>query len=389
MKNAIIWPKETFIPNSLYKRYVFIGEVASALKACGEIKVLDMSVTNISKRFLAEFVKDCDYIFIPVEVTTVRESVYLAKYIHNYSKAKIVVYGTAPLYNPQFFAKYFDVVVNSGYWTEILPLIAAENSEKLIKDGKLFKLKYVGKDLGWFYPDFAKLPMEEYLKISKREVDLSVQIGCPFNCSFCSEKILHPHGLFVQRPVENIINFINTHNYSDIFFDATTFTVDKKWVLKLADALINNDKKIRWRTVSRVDQLDDEMCNAMSQAGCYQIGLGIETLALSVQKNINKNIGSHIMSGIKCLQKHNIEPRLFFILGLPGQTLNDVNAALDFAKVNNFKSRWKEYIPLNETSKFTTLDEYDCYRADQFFMHTVDNMDQEVYMKVLLQNERN
>mgnify|MGYP002958581018 FL=1 len=89
------------------------------------------------------------------------------------------------------------------------------------------------------------------------------------------------------------------------------------------------------------------------------------------------------------MKKYHIEPRLFFILGLPGQTLSDVNAALDFVKTQNFKSRWKEYIPLSETSKFTTLDQYDCYRADQFFMHSVEGMNRETYMRVLLKNERN
>lgn len=389
MKTAIIWPKETFIPNSLYKRYVFMGEVASCLEAYGEVKVLDLSVTNVSKRFLAEFVSECRYIFMPVEVTTVREAVYITEYIRNYSKAKVVVYGTAPIYNPDFFARYFDIVVNTGYWTEILPLIASEQIDKLDINGKLYKLKSVAKELKWYYPDFSKLPMDEYMRISKGEVDLSVQIGCPFDCSFCSEKILHPHGIFVQRPVDNIINFINTYNFSDIFFDATTFTVDRKWVLELAEALIENEKKIRWRTVSRVDQLDDEICEAISQAGCYQIGLGIETLTSSIQKDINKEIGKHITDGINCLKKYHIEPRLFFILGLPGQTLSDVNAALDFVKTQNFKSRWKEYIPLSETSKFTTLDQYDCYRADQFFMHSVEGMNRETYMRVLLKNERN
>ncbi len=388
MKSAIIWPKETFIPNSLYKRYVFIGEVASALNSCGETKVLDLSVNNVSKRFLAEFVQDCDFIFIPIEVSTVREAIYLNSYIKNYSKAKIAVYGTAPLYNPKFFRRYFDIVIASGYWTEIMPYIASGQTEELIINDGIYKLKKVNLPLNWYYPDFNKLPMDKYWDISKGEVDLSVQVGCPYNCSFCSEKILHPHGIFEQRPIQNIINFINSNNFTDIFFDATTFTVEKKWVLKLAKALIANPKKIRWRTVSRVDCLDDEICHALSQAGCYQIGLGIETLSAKIQNNINKNINSHILTAIECLQKHNIAPRLFFILGLPGQTLEDVKTAIEFTEQHNFKSRWKEYIPLAETSAFTSVDEYDPYRTDQFFKHQVINMDNETYMKVLLKNER-
>lgn len=388
MKSAFIWAKEPFIPNSLYKRYVFIGEVASAVSTLSDIKILDLSVTNVTKRFLAEFVSDCDYVFIPVEVYTVREAINLKSYISNYSRATVVAYGTASIYNPSFLSKYFDIVIASGLWNEVIQSIITKQFDKLDICQNIYKLKKYPSSTSWYYPLFDKLPMDKYIEISRGEVDLSVQIGCPFNCSFCSEKVFHPHGVFFQRPVEDIINFINKYDYHDIFFDATTFTADRKWVLNLCDALVKNNKKVKWRTVSRVDKLDDEICQAMKNAGCYQVGLGIETLSPNVQKSINKEIDSHIAKAINCLQNNGIEPRLFFILGLPGQTLEDVNYALEFTKEHKFKSRWKEYIPLKETSHFNSVEQYDVYRTDQFFIHHVENMTRETYMKVLLKNER-
>ena len=247
MKSLFLWPKETFIPNSLYKRYVFIGEVASSIQKFSEVEVLDLSVTNINKRALSMAVHDCDYIFIPVEVTTVRDAFNVSSYIRNYTKGKIVVYGTAPLYNPKFFSKYFDIVIASGFWTEIIPNILQNKLKGIIKDKNIYRLKTPPSDSQWFYPFFEKLPMDEYLKISKHEVDLCVQIGCPFDCSFCSEKILHPHPVFFQRPVDNIVTFINTVDFQNIFFDATTFTIDKKWVNQLCEQLIKNPKRVSWR----------------------------------------------------------------------------------------------------------------------------------------------
>ena len=134
--------------------------------------------------------------------------------------------------------------------------------------------------------------------------------------------------LYFGSNVPEIVKFFETNIYDRYFLDATTFTIDKKWVLNLCDAIrtANVPNIPKWRTVTRVDCLDEELCTAMSSAGCYQIGLGIESLSPNVQKNVHKVIQEQkIIQVFDMLKRNNIQPRGFFILGLPGQAKEDVD----------------------------------------------------------------
>ncbi|MDR2409440.1 MAG: radical SAM protein, partial [Bacteroidales bacterium] len=336
-KNLFLWPRENFAPPSLFKHYIYLGEMAGIANKYSDTDIIDLSVQNITRQEFVSRINVADNIFIPTEVYTARKIVDFIPYIRNYTNANIIGYSTAIALNPKIFEPYFDYLITSGFRGNIIKDLVTKDYSNLSIDNKVISHKTKPSNIEWGSSLFNKLPMDEFLKISKNEVEISMQIGCKYNCGFCMEKIFHPNSFIENRPINDIINFLNTNTYDKYFFDATTFTIDKNWVLELSKSIKTNIKRpIKWRTVSRVDCIDEEICKAMSDAGCYQIGLGIESLSPNVQKGMNKVIKEKdVLKVFSMLLRNGINPRGFFILGLPNQTNEDVEYCQEFIKRNN------------------------------------------------------
>lgn len=386
IQNLFIWPRETFVPQSLFKHYVYLGETAGVANKYSPTDVLDLSVQNITRQNFVSKIKNCDYIFMPIEVYTARSSIALIDLIKNYTDAKLVGYGTAIALNPKIFAPHFDYLITSGFYgNAVKDLIqnTATINNKIITVTK-------NTTTEWGYPLLDKLPVQEYKKISGNEIDLCVQMGCSYNCAFCMEKIFHPGNFIEHRPVEDILKFLDTNIYDKYFFDATTFTANKSWTVELCEQMAKNIKRpLRWRTVSRIDCINDEICSALKMAGCYQIGFGIETLSKDVQKSVHKIITEkRIKQTFATLDKYGIEPRGFFILGLPNQTKADIEYCQDFITKNRINCRWKEYMPLRKCMNFSKIEDFKEFEKDNFFFHPVKGMTKREYLDVLLSNNR-
>ena len=70
-------------------------------------------------------------------------------------------------------------------------------------------------------------------------------------------------------------------NYDIDFFILidNTFTARKEYVYAITDEIIKRrlHKKIRWRCMTRVDCVDEQILKNMRRAGCREIGFGVES----------------------------------------------------------------------------------------------------------------
>jgi len=63
----------------------------------------------------------------------------------------------------------------------------------------------------------------------------------------------------------------------DIFYFDDLFTVNKKRVIALCQALQEKNLQTSWSTQGRIDTVDEEMLEAMKVAGCAELMFGIES----------------------------------------------------------------------------------------------------------------
>ena len=82
----------------------------------------------------------------------------------------------------------------------------------------------------------------------------------------------------------------------------------------------------------RGDRFDEELVVLMKQAGTHFMAIAIETVSEKFQKLIRKNLKiDRALQTIHWVNRHNIEVSGFFMIGFPGETLEEVQATTDFA----------------------------------------------------------
>jgi radical SAM superfamily enzyme YgiQ (UPF0313 family) len=127
--------------------------------------------------------------------------------------------------------------------------------------------------------------------------------------------------------------WIDLHKVKSIRFIDDTFTLHKKRVIELCQAIISNQIRVPWACLSRVDNLDEELLGWMKKAGCMRIYFGMESGSqrmLDIYKK-NAKVGDALET-LRVCQKTGIETAVFFMSGHPEETEKDFRETIDFAK---------------------------------------------------------
>ena len=133
--------------------------------------------------------------------------------------------------------------------------------------------------------------------------------------------------------------------------------------------MIENKLGLEWVCDTRVDLVNDELLALMSKAGCKTIWFGVESASPRILKRIGRNTTpEQVENAFRLCRKNGIKTACSFMLGLPDETLADMEASLKFAKKLN--ADWCQfntfiaypdsrlYNELLESGKYTKLDEF-------------------------------
>ncbi|MDP7116381.1 MAG: radical SAM protein, partial [Candidatus Woesearchaeota archaeon] len=191
------------------------------------------------------------------------------------------------------------------------------------------------------YPALHLFPMEKYKNSeirSARQPALSIMTsrGCAFGCTFCNKKIFgkrfRAHS--AKRVVDEIEWLMKEFGAKQIAIWDETFTLDRQRVVDICDMIIERGLDIPWDCATRVNCVDYELMKKMKQAGCESISYGIESGSERVIKSINKGFTKQqVVDAINDTRRVGIETRAYFMLGLVGETMDDMKQTIRFAKM--------------------------------------------------------
>ncbi len=191
--------------------------------------------------------------------------------------------------------------------------------------------------------------------------------GCPFKCVFCNSSSIWL-GKWRKRPVDDIINeieYLLKHYKKKIFFfNDNSFNVDKNRVEDFCNTLIEKDIKVMWTTPVRPELITKPLAELMKEAGCYNVGVGIESANNKILQNIKKqNTIENIQHGIRIFKEAGIEVLGQFVIGSPGDTIETVKESLEFAKKSEL-----DFVMFYSVVPFKGTDQWDyVQRFGKFF----------------------
>lgn len=183
------------------------------------------------------------------------------------------------------------------------------------------------------YFDIA-VPYAPFFK-NHRVAQILTSRGCPGKCNFCST-VNYWGRKFRIRSVDNIIREIqtlkNTYNIGEVQFVDDNLTADPKRAKELFKRM--KDLNLHWCTPHglMLSTLDEEMLEIMGKSGCYQISLAVESASERVLKEIiHKNVNlKKVQYVVEKAHENGIGVHLLFLVGLPGETREEIHQTLDF-----------------------------------------------------------
>ncbi len=203
--------------------------------------------------------------------------------------------------------------------------------EELLDLDKLPKLPY--DKLNHFY-NLNKLLPKTYL--GKKTIAYHSSFGCPFTCSFCAVVPIYNarwKGKTAQGIYEDVKYLKEKYGADSVEFHDNNFFVSEKRVVEFAKLMLHEN--MNWWGEARIDTMDkykDESLAIIRQAGCKMIFFGAETGNDEVLKKMDKGgtqTGAQILKFAERLKTFDIIPEYSFVLGIPGDTEQQVNKQIE------------------------------------------------------------
>lgn len=212
-----------------------------------------------------------------------------------------------------------------------------------IKNGSLIKnpLSQVSKDK-FAIPDFDGFPLDKYFSA---QVILPVYSSrsCFNKCAFCtipyasSNKYRTIDLEYVSKMVDVLSKKYNTKYFT--FIDET-FEIHRMY--QFAQKIMNKKIDIYWYAETRFSKaITEELCKSLYSGGCRNIQFGLESYNQNILDKMRKNVKIEWIepSLINCI-KNGIGVHMFFMIGFPGETIDEAMNTLNFTQEIIDKSRY-------------------------------------------------
>jgi radical SAM superfamily enzyme YgiQ (UPF0313 family) len=200
-------------------------------------------------------------------------------------------------------------------------------------------------------------------------IPILTSYGCPYHCTFCVEKVLHP--VYYEIPLTDVLYMIEEALRIEpqfIDFMDDNFLFNTRRVMDLFSLSYQRGLNFLWVCMGRVDgvlRLSDEALGFLKRRGLVAIFFGIESGSQKILKLIKKGITTEMVLELNLrLKKEGIQPHYSFMGGFPTETGEDIQ------ETTKLIERLKEENPRSIVWK---INQYTPYPGTELFDFAVKN----------------
>ncbi|MEK7072363.1 MAG: radical SAM protein [Patescibacteria group bacterium] len=193
------------------------------------------------------------------------------------------------------------------------------------------------KDYG-INPILSLFPLEEERK--RKGMSVMISRGCPHRCSFCSSYTVHGRKMryySMKRVKEDFKRLKDKYGAETLIFFDDHLMADKKRVYEIFDIIKNLRLTAFFPNSLALYALDRKMLEALKSIGVNNLVLSVESGSNRVLKEImHKPLNLSIVKRVvdDCRQL-GIVSDVSILIGLPGETKQDIEDARSFLKTLN------------------------------------------------------
>lgn len=226
------------------------------------------------------------------------------------------------------------------------------------------------------FPKYEKFELNKYVP---ERVIISSR-GCPYQCIFCPNQLITP--AFRMRSPQGVVDEIEywyNKGYRQFNFDDDNFNQSRSRVHEICDLIEQRNLEgilLRCSNGLRADRLDRDVLLRMWKVGFRYLGIGADGGNDKVLKNLKKGERvEHIENAIKLATEIGFGVKLFFVVGTPGETWEDVMDSARLAqKYPIQRVHFYNLIPYPGTELFQWVETNDAFLVppDEYLNSTSD-----------------
>jgi anaerobic magnesium-protoporphyrin IX monomethyl ester cyclase len=417
VKITLIIPPSPFLLDEKVFMSLGILKVAAVLEPYHDVNVMDLSGDRGYLHTIKEYLNTNKVDLVGITATTPQlpNVVLINQVIKEYNIPVILGGPHVTLINSAYKKEQSKNFV--GRATKAMNNIMKEFDRVVCGDGELavFKAiageKYVDADnvtSELFLTDakFDELPLParhlidvnsyKFTINGKRGLSLIGQLGCPFNCGFCSGRNSPTFRKIRNRTVDNIINEIDqlykTYDVRAFMFyddELNVGTSVYELLKKLIDYQKQNSVEFLFRGCVKAELFNEVQAELMAKAGFKKLLVGFESGSDVILKNINKKATK--AENTKCIEiarKYGIGIKALMSIGHPGESEQTIKETYDWllsVKPDEFDVTIITVIPGSKYYDDAVLTNGNIWRytvnGDSLYSVEVDNFKEYEYYK--------
>jgi radical SAM superfamily enzyme YgiQ (UPF0313 family) len=189
--------------------------------------------------------------------------------------------------------------------------------------------------------------------------------GCPYSCRFCASGVGGgPTRTVRYRSPDNVAEevalLVRDHGIRELQILDDNFTLKRSHAVGVCEALLSRDLRLALSLPNgvRLDKLDADLVRLLERTGCYSLTVGVDSGSQRVLDSMDRRVTLEEMeAGVRLIKENsNIRVTGNFILGLPGETLEDIGKTITYAKrIGLGRAYFAVYLPLPGSPLFDEL----------------------------------
>lgn len=329
---------------------------ASLQKAGFPTRILDLNQNAMNDYSLLQWIKNYSpfIVGISLKTATANEGGRLANILSEGLKDVVYVVGgphitiASESYMSDFPAFHYALMGESEHSIVALASAVANGTPVDAIEGLVHRRNGQAIINGWCPPEnLDTLPLPSLDSIEGFKWDgfrypIVTSRGCPFQCTYCCVNKLTGSRKWRYRSAQNVVDELEyvVRNKGIELFEILddNFTLDLNRAKSICRELLKRKLKLSWYCHNgiRADRIDKELALLMKQAGCTSVAFGIESGNPETFDAIKKGEPlSAVVKAVRLVKSVGIKAVGYFIIGLPGDTLDKFIETVRFQRSLN------------------------------------------------------
>ncbi len=176
----------------------------------------------------------------------------------------------------------------------------------------------------------------QYLYGCKNLMYVYLAKGCPSKCTFCANQVTH-RCTYRRRSIDTFMAetkiLVEQYGVDGLYFGDEVCFLNKQQLDELCSAFENSELDFKWGFQTRIGLLNEDDFERLYNCGCRWVDFGIESGNKEQLQIMKKTIPyEKIALTFEICSKLGIISLANFIIGLPGETQEQLNDTVELAK---------------------------------------------------------